>query len=137
MSVTLAQVVPWGRSLEEYRQMFMLADEERTLKILGVGDGPASFNSEMKVLGYTVVSIDPIYALSKKQIEQRIDKTYDTVVSQVKQKPDDFVWEFFVNPKHCGCCRLETMRKFLQDYEMGKLQGRYIPSSLPKLDFDD
>ncbi len=137
MSVTLAQVVPWGRSLEEYRQMFMLADEERTLKILGVGDGPASFNSEMKVLGYTVVSIDPIYALSKKQIEQRIDKTYDTVVSQVKQKPDDFVWDFFVNPKHCGCYRLETMRKFLQDYEMGKLQGRYIPSSLPKLDFDD
>ena len=131
MSVTLAQVVPWGRSLEEYRQMFMLADEERTLKILGVGDGPASFNSEMKVLGYTVVSIDPIYALSKKQIEQRIDKTYDTVVSQVKQKPDDFVWDFFVNPKHCGCYRLETMRKFLQDYEMGKLQGRYIPSSLP------
>ena len=65
MSVTLAQVVPWGRSLEEYRQMFMLADEERTLKILGVGDGPASFNSEMKVLGHTVVSIDPIYALSK------------------------------------------------------------------------
>ena len=83
MSVTLDQVVPWGRSLEEYRQMFMLSDEELTSRILGVGDGPASFNSEMKALDHTVVSIDPIYAFSKEQIEQRIEKTYDAVISQV------------------------------------------------------
>ena len=137
MSVTLDQVVPWGRSLEEYRQMFMLSDEELTSQILGVGDGPASFNSEVKTLGHTVVSVDPIYAFSKQQIEQRIQKTYDTVISQVKQKPADFVWDFFANPEHCGCCRLETMRKFLQDYEMGKVQGRYLPVSLPKLNLAD
>ena len=63
----------------------MLSDEELTSQILGVGDGPASFNSEMKTLGHTVVSVDPIYAFSKQQIEQRIQKTYDTVISQVKQ----------------------------------------------------
>ena len=62
MSVTLDHVVPWGRSLDEYRQMFMLSNEEMASGILGVGDGPASFNSEMKVLDHTVVSIDPIYA---------------------------------------------------------------------------
>ena len=137
MSVMLDQVVPWGRSLEEYKQMFMLSDEELASRILGVGDGPASFNSEMKALGHTVVSIDPIYSFSRQQIEQRIEKTYDTVISQVEQKPDDFVWDFFVNPKHCGCHRLETMQIFLQDYEMGKVQGRYLPQSLPKLSFDD
>ena len=111
MSVMLDQVAPWGRSLEEYRKMFMLSNEELNWQILGVGDGPASFNSEMYALGYTVVSIDPIYLLSEKQIEQRIEKTYDTVISQVKQKPDNFVWDFFENPTHLGCYRLDTMRR--------------------------
>ncbi|MDE0041281.1 MAG: SAM-dependent methyltransferase [Candidatus Poribacteria bacterium] len=131
------QVVPWGRSLEEYRQMFMLSDEELKLRVLGVGDGPASFNSEMKALNHTVVSIDPIYAFSKEQIEERIEKTFATVISQVKQKPDDFVWDFFASPEHLGCYRLETMQKFLQDFDMGKVQGRYLPQSLPKLCFGD
>ncbi len=137
MSVALDQVVLWGRSLEEYRQMFMLSNEEMTSRILGVGDGPASFNSEMKELGYTVVSIDTIYAFSEKQIEQRIGKTYDTVISQVKQKPEDFVWDFFANPTHLGRYRLDTMKRFLQDYELGRMQGRYLPQSLPKLSFAD
>ena len=135
--MTLDQVVLWGRSLKEYRQMFMLSDEEMASRILGVGDGPASFNSEMKALGHTVVSIDPIYAFSREQIEQRIDKTYDTVISQVKRKPDDFVWDFFANPEHLGGYRLETMRRFLEDFDMGKVQGRYLPQSLPKLYFGD
>ena len=47
----------------------MLSDEESVSRILGVGDGPASFNSEMDALGHTVVSIDPIYMFSTKQIE--------------------------------------------------------------------
>lgn len=135
--MTLDQVAPWGRSLEEYRQMFMLSDEELTLRILGVGDGPASFNAEMKALNHTVVSIDPIYAFSKEQIKERIEKTFATVISQVKQKPDDFVWNFFTNPERLGCHRLETMQKFLQDFDMGKVQGRYLPQSLPKLCFGD
>ncbi len=135
--MTLDQVVPWGRSLKEYRQMFMLSDEEMASRILGVGDGPASFNSEMKALGHTVVSIDPIYTFSREQIEQRIDKTYDAIISQVKQKPDDFVWDFFASPEHLGCYRLERMQMFLQDFDMGKVQGRYLPLSLPKLYFDD
>ena len=137
MSVTFDHVVPWGRSLEEYRQMFMLSDEELYSRILGVGDGPASFNSEMKALGHTVVSIDPIYAFSKEQIERRIEKTYDAVISQVRQKPDDFVWDFFVDPEYLGRYRFETMRRFLQDLDMGKEEGRYLPQSLPKLYFGD
>ncbi len=38
----LSQVVPFGRSLNEYRQMFALSwSELKTKSILGVGDGPA------------------------------------------------------------------------------------------------
>lgn len=137
MSVTLDQVIPWGRSLQEYTQMFNLFDEELNLRILGVGDGPASFNSEMKDLGHTVLSIDPIYSLSKAQIERRVEDNYAPLMSQVKENADNFVWDFFSDPAHCGRFRLETMRKFLEDFEVGKVQGRYLPESLPTLNFAD
>ena len=57
--------------------------------------------------------------------------------SQVKQTPHNFVWNFFANPEHLGGYRVETMRSFLKDLNMGKVQGRYLPQSLPKLYFGD
>ena len=41
----LDQVVPWGRSFDEYRRMFALTDADLSRVILGCGDGPASFNA--------------------------------------------------------------------------------------------
>jgi hypothetical protein len=32
------KVIPWGRSFEEYRRMFALADEDLAGRILGCGD---------------------------------------------------------------------------------------------------
>jgi hypothetical protein len=66
----LNEVVPWGRTLQEYKLMFALSDTDLNKKILGCGDGPASFNTEMTELGYSVVSIDPIYEFSVDQILQ-------------------------------------------------------------------
>lgn len=57
----LDDVVPWGRTLAEYELMFNLSEVDLNLKILGCGDGPASFNAEMTKQGHRVVSIDPIY----------------------------------------------------------------------------
>lgn len=50
MAVTISQVVPWGRSLDEYRHLFDLAEVDLAKRIVGVADGPASFNVEMKAL---------------------------------------------------------------------------------------
>jgi len=51
---TLDQVVPWGRSFDEYRRMFALTDAELGLRIIGCGDGPASFNAEATRRGTAV-----------------------------------------------------------------------------------
>lgn len=48
MAVQLDNVVPLGRSLKQYRLVFDLSDEDLNRKIIGVGDGIASFNYEMK-----------------------------------------------------------------------------------------
>jgi hypothetical protein len=133
----LSEVIPWGRSFEEYRRMFALTEGDLAGAILGCGDGPASFNAEATGLGFGVVSCDPIYAFSAGEIERRVEECYDTVVSQVKQKPDDFVWGHFRDPDHLGARRLNAMRRFLADFEKGKKEGRYVSASLPRLPFQD
>ena len=137
MAMTLDQVVPWGRSLDEYQHMFDLSPQMLQGKILGCGDGPASFNAELTAQGGQVVSVDPLYAFSSSQIEQRVAATCVTVVEQVQQSLHDYVWTTFGDPEGLGRHRLATMRRFLVDYEQGKAAGRYLTQSLPTLDFAD
>jgi len=81
---TLKEVVPWGRSLDEYRQMFSLTDDDRTRHILGCGDGPASFHAEATALDWSVVSCDPLYQFGAEEVRRRVEETYSTVVEQTK-----------------------------------------------------
>jgi hypothetical protein len=133
----LEEVVPWGRTLEEYKAMFSLSATDLSAKILGCGDGPASFNSEMTELGHSVVSIDPVYQFSAEQIEQRVRATYEPVISQVKQNSSRYIWKNFQDADELGKARLNAMEKFLLDYESGKVAGRYLYQSLPSLEFFD
>ncbi|MBD2106332.1 SAM-dependent methyltransferase [Nodosilinea sp. FACHB-13] len=133
----LSEIVPWGRTLDEYKAMFSLSEADLTLKILGCGDGPASFNAEMTELTRSVISIDPVYQFSAEQIEQRVRATYQSIISQVKQNADRYVWKNFCDADDLGKARLNAMEKFLSDYELGKAEGRYLHQALPSLDFDD
>ncbi len=133
----LSEVIPWGRSFDEYRRMFSLTDGDLAGRVLGCGDGPASFNAEATALGHRVVSCDPIYAFSGGEIEHRVEQCYDAVISQVRRNLDGFVWDHFRDPDHLGECRLAAMRLFLADFEQGKQEGRYAAASLPRLPFAD
>ena len=133
----LEEVVPWGRSLTEYQLMFDLSETDLNSRILGCGDGPASFNAEMTELGHSVVSIDPIYQFSPEQIEQRVRATYEPVISQVKQNSSDYIWNNFRGADELGKARLKAMENFLLDYNAGKVAGRYLHQSLPSLEFAD
>ena len=61
MSFKLNSVVPWGRNISEYREMFLLSREDMKKRIAGFGDGPASFNCQASEQGGSVTSFDPIY----------------------------------------------------------------------------
>jgi hypothetical protein len=133
----LSEIVPWGRTLEEYRSMFNLSEADLSSRILGCGDGPASFNAEMKKLGHKVISVDPIYQFSAAQIKQRVQETYEPVISQVKQNADRFVWKSFRNADELGRDRLAAMEAFCLDYEAGKAEERYLFQALPQLELAD
>ena len=133
----LENIVPWGRNLSEYVAMFLLTKDDLNGKILGCGDGPSSFNTEVDLNGGSVVSVDPLYAYSKQEIMQRIDEISDEVMEQVVKNRDDFVWKSILSPDMLYEMRIEAMTEFLMDYNEGKEEGRYIAEELPKLSFED
>jgi hypothetical protein len=137
MAFKLNEVIPWGRSFDEYHGMFTLSEEDLAGRILGCGDGPASFNAEATPKGHFVISCDPIYAFSVEEIEQRFRDCYDDVIAQVRNNLDGFVWDYFHDPDHVGNCRLTAMRRFLADFDQGKAEGRYVTASLPRFPFKD
>lgn len=117
--------------------MFALADRDLERRILGAGDGPASFNAELSRHGGRVVSVDPMYQFSTSAIRSRVQRVYPGLLAQVAQKPGNYQWTTFKNPSHLGSIRMSAMNAFLEDFDAGREAGRYIDASLPSLPFDD
>lgn len=134
---TLDEVVPWGRSFDEYQRMFALDDGDLSRRILGCGDGPAGFNAEATRRGATVVSMDPIYRWDAVRIEARVAATYGVVLDQTRRNAHEFVWGAIGSVEELGQVRMSAMRAFLDDYPAGKGEGRYVEAQLPVLPFAD
>ena len=121
----LEDVVPWGRSKDEYASMFGLTPRDLGLNILDCAGGPSSFNAEMKRQGHEVVSCDPLYRFSAEEISSRIEEVFGLVMGGVRA------------PEHLREVRRSTMDLFLADFPEGLHEGRYAEASLPTLPFGD
>lgn len=138
MAFTLQEVVPWGRSLSEYERMFALTPRDFKKKLLGCGDGPASFNAEAAGRGCRVVSCDPLYALAADAIRARIAETFPLIIRQTRAHAGAYIWGQGIDSiEALGMLRMSAMTLFLQDYETGKAAGRYREMALPSLEFAD
>jgi hypothetical protein len=137
MPFALDQIVPWGRSYDEYVPMFSLTEDDLHLSVLGCADGPSSFNSGLTRRGGKVISADPLYQYTKEQISQRIKETRNEVLKQTRKNASEFVWSTIQSVEELDSIRMSAMEEFLGDYEEGLAEGRYVPESLPNLSFDD
>jgi hypothetical protein len=137
MPIHYENIVPWGRAYIEYVHMFDLKPDFLSKKVLGCGDGPAAFNSVGNAFGGNITSIDPIFSLSKKDIEKRINETFGEVINQTKLNADKFNWEMYGSVEALGKIRMKSMLQFLNDFEEGLEEGRYIAAELPNLPFAD
>lgn len=137
MSFGLDQIVPWGRSYDEYVSMFSLTKDNLNLNILGCADGPSSFNCGLTKRGGQIISADPLYQYTEEQIAQRIKDTRNEVIDQTRKNEHEFVWSTIRSVEELGRIRMSAMEEFLGDYEEGLEIGRYLPESLPILSFDD
>lgn len=117
--------------------MFSLTAEDLGRSILGCGDGPASFNSELTARGGKIVSVDPLYECNSDQIAARIDQCFGRVMEETRKHADEFVWSHVRSVDELGEIRMGAMRSFLSDYPAGRSQGRYLADALPSLSFAD
>jgi SAM-dependent methyltransferase len=117
--------------------MFALGDGDLALRILGCGDGPASFNAEATRRRSTVISCDPIYRWQAADIRARIAATRDTILEQARQNADAYVWDSIRSVDELDHIRMTAMEAFLIDFTEGKVQGRYVEGQLPVLPFGD
>jgi len=137
MRFELSKVLPWGRSFDEYVRMFNLKDEDLNRTILGCADGPAGFNAEMYRRGRRVISCDPIYRFTRRQLNAQIERASVKIIEQARKNMGNFVWSSIGSINELREIRHSAMRKFLDDFEEGKQQRRYIVAELPVLPFDD
>jgi len=113
--------------------MFSLTDSDLGKRIIGCGDGPASFNASMHTQGRAVVSVDPLYRFSAEEIRQRIHRIYPTMIEQLVANQAAYVWTTIQSPDDLGRIRMAAMTEFLADFEQGKQAGRYLAHELPDL----
>jgi hypothetical protein len=117
--------------------MFSLTEKDLNGAILGCADGPAGFNAEMNQRGRRVISCDPIYRFTKRQLRAQIKRASAVISEQTKKNIGNFVWSSISSIEELREIRMSAMRRFLEDYEDGKVQGRYVDAGLPILPFDD
>ena len=65
------EVISWGRSCKEQRQVFSLTGKDLAGRTLGCGDSPASFDTGATVSRHAVTPCDPLYAFSPAEIDVR------------------------------------------------------------------
>lgn len=134
---SIREVIPLGRSYEEYVNMFALTPSDLSGRILGCADGPANFNAVHTGNGGRVVSIDPLYEFGVGQIRERIRETFPVAMKQVRLNRSEYVWKNISSVGELERVRMTAMYCFLHDYPQGKSQGRYIFGGLPDLPFED
>jgi hypothetical protein len=132
----LSEAVPWGRNRVEYLAFFDLLDLAPGTTILDCAASPASFNGEMTRLGYKVVSADPLYGAARSEIAARIADSRQAIMAGLRQARDRFLWRDFGTPDDLEATRLSAMKHFLEDYDDGLAEGRYLDAALPDLPFE-
>src|SRR5207237_1446970 len=114
-----------------------LTESDLKRRVLGCGDGPASFNAEAAARGRRIVSCDPLYVLDADQIRRAFERSAGPIISQVKANPANYVWSYHANPDQLLARRQSVLQTFLLDYPVGLRQGRYVVGALPRLPFAD
>jgi ubiquinone/menaquinone biosynthesis C-methylase UbiE len=137
MGLQLKEVVPLGRAFDEYVRQFALSEIDLAKKTVDCGGGPSDFAYEMKRRNHQVISIDPIYQFTRAELEQRINETFTYIIEQSRADADKYVWKYFKDVDDFMTIRMGAMKQFLNDFEIGKKEGRYITAALPALPFAD
>ncbi|MEU2038121.1 hypothetical protein [Nocardia niwae] len=124
-----------GRSLDEYRAMFALTDDDLRGDILDCPGGAASFAAEAAALGARVVAVDPVYRLPAVELTALAAAELDHSTSHTTASADGYVWDFYGDLDGHRLMRRTAAGRFADDLLVNP--ARYRFGVLPALDFPD
>lgn len=127
-------VTALGFGLDEYIKMFGLTENELNMNILDCRAGASCFAAQMHQNSKSVIASDPLYQLPIDKVRNLVIAAKDSirqsfsedsqVFSILKEKAEEFVQT------------AETgVQIFLDDFEDGLKEHRYVTDSLPNLPF--
>ncbi len=133
----MRNLVLWGHSLQDYREMFDLTDENLQGAIVDCGSGPTSFNAEMEQAGHQVVSVDELFGLESEMIARQAHHEFDEMQQYVSQNQALFNWDKVGSLHQLVEGRQEGINTFLHDITQGKADERYVGGALTHLPYED
>jgi hypothetical protein len=133
----MRKLVLWGHSVDEYREMFDLSQDEMNSNILEYGCGPSAVNFQQTQKDYKVVSSDPLFVLDKDTLSSKAVMIFADMVEQVKKEQEQFDFTRSGSCENLIAERRQGMKQFFADYPAGKAQGRYVGIADYHLPFAD
>lgn len=117
--------------------MFGLTTEDLGRRILGCGDGPASFNAEWSGAGGAVVSVDPVYGQGPQAVGIGFEGAAAEIAEHVRRTPERWCWRSHGSLEELLATRRAALGEFIADFPRGLAAGRYVTGGLPVLPFAD
>ena len=137
MSLCYDRIVFFGRRLADYRRFFQLTDAERSLRILDVAAGSASFAAEWTALGGDVTALDPVYRYRAERVRQQTRWDFAHTRERAEAGRQAFRFDDVVDFADLWARRAEARDRFLEDFTTGRVVGRYQGGSLPATGLPD
>ncbi|WP_058534802.1 class I SAM-dependent methyltransferase [Legionella saoudiensis] len=134
----MRKLVLWGHSVDEYREMFDLSQEDMNSRILEYGCGPSAVNAQQVHEAHEAVSCDPLFVLDKDTLSSKAVMIFSEMVEEVQKAQDKFDFSEYGSLEQLIEKRQKGMKEFFADYEQGKAEGRYYGAAdyhLPYPDF--
>lgn len=132
----MKRTVLWGHHLDEYRDMFDLMETSYSMSFLEFQSGASAFQSELRGQASHLISYDDWFGLDKIAITQRIQTSFDNRVTQIKARQNEFDLNRYGGLEQLVAYRREGVARFLQDYDQGHAEGRYLPVESDALPFE-
>ncbi|AUM20126.1 MULTISPECIES: methyltransferase domain-containing protein [Rhodococcus] len=125
-----------SRSLDEYRSMFHLTDEDLSRKILDCPGGAAGFTSAVNRLGGDVTACDRAYFdRDTEQLAVVAAAETERGNRYIRAHTEHFDWAFFADPDQHARVRRHAVQEFAADIRLNP--RHYVAGRLPSLPFPD
>ncbi len=133
----MRKLVLWGHTVDEYREMFDLSQEEMNGRILEYGCGPSALNAQQFHQHHEVVSCDPLFVLDKDTLYSKSIMIFAHMADEIRKDKEQFDFTPVGSLEQLIEQRQKGMQQFFSDYEQGKAEGRYYGAADYHLPYGD